>query len=150
MHGVILGCLRCNPELLQFLEAFGEVLGKNLTLEQLTHLFMKIDANSDGSVDWDEFTNFMLLTNQAAMERGEDQTVSPPQTGFYHSCPLPTCLPFSAAPGSSLAPPYSLLLLLTCDLIIPLRTFCLMLSSLPLRSRTSQTATQDMCITQTW
>ena len=49
----------------EFLEAFGEVLGKNLTHEQLTHLFMKIDANSDGSVDWDEFTNFMLLENQA-------------------------------------------------------------------------------------
>ena len=44
----------------EFLEAFGEVLGKNLTHEQLTHLFMKIDANSDGSVDWDEFTNYII------------------------------------------------------------------------------------------
>ena len=25
---------------------------------------MKIDANSDGSVDWDEFTNYMFLDNQ--------------------------------------------------------------------------------------
>lgn len=49
----------------EFLEAFGGVLGKNLTHEQLTHLFMKIDANSDGSVDWDEFTQFYLLENQA-------------------------------------------------------------------------------------
>ena len=25
----------------------------------LTHLFMKIDANSDGTVDWEEFLNFI-------------------------------------------------------------------------------------------
>ena len=55
----------------EFLEAFGDVLGKNLTHEQLTHLFMKIDANSDGSVDWDEFTNFMLLENQAAADMSD-------------------------------------------------------------------------------
>ena len=47
------------------------MLGKNLTKEQLTHLFMKIDANSDGSVDWDEFTNFMLLENQAAADMSD-------------------------------------------------------------------------------
>ena len=68
----------------EFLEAFGGVLGKNLTREQLTHLFMKIDANSDGSVDWDEFTNFMLLENQAAVDMAERshaerlQEVEPP------------------------------------------------------------------------
>lgn len=55
----------------EFLEAFGGVLGKNLSHEQLTHLFMKIDANSDGSVDWDEFTNFMLLENQAAADMSD-------------------------------------------------------------------------------
>jgi hypothetical protein len=26
----------------------------------------KIDANSDGGVDWDEFTNFLLLVDQGA------------------------------------------------------------------------------------
>lgn len=52
----------------EFLEAFSGVLGKNLSHQQLTHLFMKIDANSDGSVDWDEFTQFYLLENQAAAE----------------------------------------------------------------------------------
>ena len=25
---------------------------------------MKIDANSDGSVDWNEFTNYILMENQ--------------------------------------------------------------------------------------
>ena len=52
-------------------EAFGGVLGENLTTTQLIHLFMKIDANSDGSVDWDEFTQFMLLENQAAADMSD-------------------------------------------------------------------------------
>ena len=34
----------------EFLEAFGGVLGKNLSKEQLTHLFMKIDADAGGTV----------------------------------------------------------------------------------------------------
>ena len=55
----------------EFLTAFGAVLGKNLSHEQLMHLFMKIDANSDGSIDWDEFTNFMLLENQAASDMSD-------------------------------------------------------------------------------
>mmetsp|Transcript_21466 Transcript_21466/g.40888 ORF Transcript_21466/g.40888 Transcript_21466/m.40888 type:complete len:1024 (+) Transcript_21466:252-3323(+) len=40
--------------------------------EQLMHLFMKIDANSDGTVDWDEFTNHMMLEQerQLATEEG--------------------------------------------------------------------------------
>lgn len=33
----------------EFVQEFGQVLGDNLTEGQLTHLFMKIDANSDGS-----------------------------------------------------------------------------------------------------
>ena len=49
-----------------FVREFGQVLGDNLTETQLTHLFMKIDANSDGSVDWDEFTNYMFLNNKGA------------------------------------------------------------------------------------
>jgi WD40 repeat protein len=32
---------------------------------QLKQLFMKIDADSNGSVDWDEFTNFMFLKRQS-------------------------------------------------------------------------------------
>ena len=55
----------------EFLEAFGGVLGKNLSHEQLTHLFMKIDADSNGTIDWDEFTNFMLLENQAASDMSD-------------------------------------------------------------------------------
>ena len=51
----------------EFVQAFKSVksLSANMTHEQLTHLFMKIDANSDGTVDWDEFTNHILLEQMA-------------------------------------------------------------------------------------
>lgn len=48
----------------EFVKAFGHILGDNLSQHQLTRLFMKIDANSDGSVDWPEFTEYMLLENK--------------------------------------------------------------------------------------
>lgn len=40
-------------------------MGKGMSNMQLQKLFMKIDANSDETVDWDEFMNFMLLENQS-------------------------------------------------------------------------------------
>jgi WD40 repeat protein len=52
-------------ELDEFVDAFGEVLGPNLTYRELVQMFMKIDANSDGSIDWEEFMNYMLLENQS-------------------------------------------------------------------------------------
>ena len=39
----------------------------------LTYLFMKIDANSDGTVDWEEFLNFLLLENQGLETSNFDQ-----------------------------------------------------------------------------
>ena len=51
-------------ELEEFIEAFGEIIGKNMNQKQLNQLFMKIDADSNGSVDWPEFMNYMLLENQ--------------------------------------------------------------------------------------
>lgn len=64
-------------EMDEFVKAFGAVLGeKRLTRLQLTHLFMKIDANSDGSVDWDEFTSFMLMENQALIEKDAGEEFS--------------------------------------------------------------------------
>lgn len=49
-----------------FCNVFGEVLGSDMSnREELEAMFMKIDANSDGGVDWDEFTNFLLLVNEA-------------------------------------------------------------------------------------
>ncbi|KAJ3325279.1 hypothetical protein HDU76_013215 [Blyttiomyces sp. JEL0837] len=45
----------------EFKEAFGIVLGEGLTEQQMKLLFMQIDANTDNTVDWDEFSTFMLL-----------------------------------------------------------------------------------------
>ena len=45
----------------EFVEKIGPHLGKDLTKTQLTQLFMKIDADAGGTVDWDEFTNYMFL-----------------------------------------------------------------------------------------
>ena len=51
-------------EMDEFIEHFGDIVGKSLSDLQLKQLFMKIDADSNGSVDWDEFTNFMFLKRQ--------------------------------------------------------------------------------------
>lgn len=72
----------------EFTNAFAGVLstedgGDQLALQKL---FMRIDANADGTVDWDEFSSYMLLENQGAasirdveatlkFERPEDWTV---------------------------------------------------------------------------
>ncbi|KAJ3319916.1 hypothetical protein HDV06_005815 [Boothiomyces sp. JEL0866] len=45
----------------EFKEAFATVLGKGLTEEQMTAMFMKIDANTDNQIDWDDFSTYMLL-----------------------------------------------------------------------------------------
>lgn len=48
----------------EFVDAFGDVLGSGMTEKELRQLFMRIDANSSGDVDWIEFMNYMLLENQ--------------------------------------------------------------------------------------
>ena len=48
----------------EFERAFGKVVGDGMNHKQITQLFMKIDANSDGAVDWKEFMNYMLLENE--------------------------------------------------------------------------------------
>ena len=51
-------------ELDEFVQYFGDIIGKDLSKKQLLQLFMKIDADSNGSVEWPEFMNYMLLENQ--------------------------------------------------------------------------------------
>ncbi|KAI9222237.1 WD40-repeat-containing domain protein [Blastocladiella britannica] len=48
-------------DIVTFREVFGKVLGGNLSYDQMTQLFMKIDANSDGTVSWDEFSTFVVM-----------------------------------------------------------------------------------------
>eukprot|EP00924_Labyrinthula_sp_SR-Ha-C_P013935 augustus_masked-scaffold_5-processed-gene-18.3-mRNA-1 protein AED:0.11 eAED:0.12 QI:0/-1/0/1/-1/1/1/0/1234 len=47
----------------EFVDAFSNILGSTLSRKELTQLFMKVDANSDGGVDWNEFTNYMFSSN---------------------------------------------------------------------------------------
>jgi len=47
----------------EFISAFGKVLGKGLNYKQLNQLFMRIDADAGGKVDWNEFMNYMLIEN---------------------------------------------------------------------------------------
>jgi Ca2+-binding EF-hand superfamily protein len=40
----------------EFCDQLGPYLGKNLSKEEVEQLFMKIDANAGGTVDWNEFS----------------------------------------------------------------------------------------------
>ena len=50
--------------------------------DALRHLFKRVDVNADGTIDWDEFSTFMLLENQAGWlqrtTRGADPSLTRP------------------------------------------------------------------------
>ena len=49
----------------KFIDAFGGIIReKDMSPKELDQLFMRIDADSNGSVEWHEFMNYMLLENQ--------------------------------------------------------------------------------------
>eukprot|EP00241_Pyramimonas_parkeae_P009359 CAMPEP_0114239146 /NCGR_PEP_ID=MMETSP0058-20121206/8295_1 /TAXON_ID=36894 /ORGANISM="Pyramimonas parkeae, CCMP726" /LENGTH=133 /DNA_ID=CAMNT_0001351289 /DNA_START=140 /DNA_END=541 /DNA_ORIENTATION=- len=62
-------------ELEDFITQFGPLIGPNLTRLELSHLFMKIDADSNGSIDWDEFSNYMFLDNKTEQMNNEIWTL---------------------------------------------------------------------------
>eukprot|EP00878_Enallax_costatus_P028786 GHUV01031129.1.p1 GENE.GHUV01031129.1~~GHUV01031129.1.p1 ORF type:complete len:131 (+),score=45.56 GHUV01031129.1:316-708(+) len=55
----------------EFCSKLGPHLGFNLKRQQVAQLFMKIDANAGGTVDWDEFTNYMFLEKAQASANDE-------------------------------------------------------------------------------
>jgi len=57
----------------KFLEVFGEILNGALTTEQMTMLFMKIDANTDGNMSWDEFSSYMM---SGALEKDDSSNLT--------------------------------------------------------------------------
>lgn len=61
-------------ELEEFVSAFGEVLGKGLSDKEIIQLFMRIDANSDGSVDWEEFINYIILETETLSHMRADHS----------------------------------------------------------------------------
>lgn len=66
------GDLSCD----EFVKAFMDILGKELGEDGLRQMFMKIDANADGTIDWDEFSSFMLLQNQVCCNPGSSREES--------------------------------------------------------------------------
>ena len=56
----------------EFIHEFGHIIGADLSRQQLQMMFMKIDANSDGDVDWDEFTNWLLKMEAGAHSMTDD------------------------------------------------------------------------------
>ena len=71
----------------EFVEAISKVsaLRASMADEGVNHLFMKIDANSDGTVDWDEFTNHILLEQMA---RSEDDVAGPEGRPYVKVTPV--------------------------------------------------------------
>ncbi|KAI8844168.1 WD40-repeat-containing domain protein [Chytridium lagenaria] len=63
-------------DMAEFKAAFGLVLGQGLSEDQMGQLFMKIDANTDNEVDWDEFSTFMLLRAERQSVMLEEATTT--------------------------------------------------------------------------
>ena len=57
----------------EFIDEFGHIIGADLSRQQLQMMFMKIDANSDGDVSWDEFTNWLLKMEAGASHGDENE-----------------------------------------------------------------------------
>lgn len=60
----------------EFVEAFGESVpgaSEGDKKKSVEKLFMKIDANSDGSITWDEFSTYMMLENQGSARLRETE-----------------------------------------------------------------------------
>lgn len=62
----------------EFSQQMGPLLGANLTQQQIAQLFMKIDADAGGTVDWDEFTNYMFSEGSGAPCTSTMQRCTPP------------------------------------------------------------------------
>ena len=61
----------------EFVSTLGAVLGGQMTSTELTLLFRRMDANLDDEVDWDEFSDFMLLKS---MSRPGSEDLPPPSS----------------------------------------------------------------------
>ena len=78
----------------EFVAAFDLVFQKNLTREQSVRLFMQIDADSSGFIDWDEFLTYMLVMHD---NKSAELLQAFPKELL--SEPLPECMTFSVKTG---------------------------------------------------
>ena len=58
----------------EFVDSFGAVLGDSMDVDVLREWFMCIDANANGSVDWNEFSTYILLEAQQRILKDTVQT----------------------------------------------------------------------------
>jgi hypothetical protein len=56
----------------EFTQKLGPHLGQHLSEAQIAQLFLKIDADCGGTIDWTEFTNYFFL-QRGVTNAGEDQ-----------------------------------------------------------------------------
>ncbi|RHY65348.1 hypothetical protein DYB34_008183 [Aphanomyces astaci] len=72
--------------LAQFTKALKKVLGPSTTIpdDQLARMFHRIDANSDGSVSWDEWCDFFLISDQRHINLYRDMhsSILHPRDGY--------------------------------------------------------------------
>eukprot|EP01062_Namystynia_karyoxenos_P078692 TRINITY_DN8152_c0_g1_i2.p1 TRINITY_DN8152_c0_g1~~TRINITY_DN8152_c0_g1_i2.p1 ORF type:complete len:1695 (+),score=441.43 TRINITY_DN8152_c0_g1_i2:95-5086(+) len=74
----------------EFTKAFSQILG-DLHDDVLREWFMRIDANANGSVDWDEFSTYILLEGQQRILKDTvqaeyiEQRAACPQKGQLHT-----------------------------------------------------------------
>ena len=65
---------------LKFVDTLKDVIGADTNEQSCQKLFMKIDANNDGFVDFQEFINYLLFENEAISKenhRKENELNSP-------------------------------------------------------------------------
>ena len=78
----------------EFVAAFDLVFQKGLSREQSVRLFMQIDADSSGFIEWDEFLTYMLVMHD---NKSAELLQAFPKELL--SEPLPECMTFSVKNG---------------------------------------------------
>ena len=71
----------------EFRNAMRKAMGQHLTDEELDTMFMKVDTNCDGTVDWDEYLSYMLLEyrEKDAMQFAKHPKPFPPTPYVVHN-----------------------------------------------------------------
>jgi Ca2+-binding EF-hand superfamily protein len=59
----------------EFIEHFGELLGKTRDMDELKTLFAMIDANANQMIDWDEFSTHLLMGSEGNRRLTDDNEV---------------------------------------------------------------------------
>ena len=63
----------------EFCESMKKLMGNKVEESELEKIFMKVDTNCDGTVDWDEYLSYMLLEYQGqdSMNMASNEQIFP-------------------------------------------------------------------------